>query len=217
MRATARRRRRCVRSSRSSADAAASTSRPTVPQIFDDARARLEAIQPVVRTDVDRRAPVMRASSPITTASAAVAQADFVVDRIVRRRDLHGAGSELAIDRLVRDDRNPAFEQRRYHRRCRSSPRSARRRVDGDRDVGEHRLGSRRRDRRSIAAVDRRTDSAHAKACRRARRLRPPHRRWSTCAVGIPVDQARSAIDQSLAIESHEDLARPPPTNPHPS
>ena len=115
-----------------------------------------------------------------------MAHADLVVGRIVRRRHLHRAGAELGIDRLVGDDRNRTVEERRQP----DAAADERRvtfvvRMHGDRDVGEHRLRARRRDRR-CRDRDRpcRTGSGCATACRRVRRARARRRRRSSCAVG---------------------------------
>ena len=134
----------------------------------------------------------------------AVAFADGVVDRIVRRRDLHGAGAELAIDHRIGDDRNASPGERNDD--APADPLAIARvvRMDGDRRVAEHRLRPRGRDLDREASIFGRIADRPKEAVAflvvdfgvGKRRLR----------IGIPVDQPRSAIDEPLAIELHENL-----------
>ncbi len=82
-------------------------------QILDDSGARLEAVESRVSADGYLVAAYAGIRSDDRRHGQRVANADFVIDRIVRRRDLDCAGSEVGVDCLIGNDWNLAFEQRR--------------------------------------------------------------------------------------------------------
>ena len=76
-----------------------------------------------------------------------------VVVVVVRRRDLHGAGAEVALDDLVGDDRHVALDERDPDAPADERPVARVVGVDGDRGVAEDRLGPGRRDRDRLVRI----------------------------------------------------------------
>ena len=84
-----------------------------------------------------------------------VARADLPVVEIVRRRDLHRAGAEFAIDVVVGNDRNLAPGQRQFQLLADQVCVAFVLRMHGHGDVAEHSLRARRRDDHAFATVAR--------------------------------------------------------------
>ena len=76
----------------------------------------------------------------------AVAQRAGVVVEVVRAGDLDAARAELAVDEVVGDDRNAPVAERQVDELADQVPVAVVVGMDGERAVGEHRLGPRRRD-----------------------------------------------------------------------
>ena len=172
-------------------------------QIFDDALARFEAIEPTVtlrslvvdpgvgRKDVDSIQPV-----PL---------AHLIIVEVVRRRDLEAAGAELRIDIVIGDDRDAPIGQRQRDLLTLQVTVAIVVRVNRNRGVTEHGLRPCRRDDDVPAAVRQRIpDVPQVTLFFFGQHLQIGYR----CAQhGIPVDQTLAAIDQSFFIELNEGLA----------
>jgi hypothetical protein len=123
----------------------------------------------------------------------AVPLADQPVVEVVRRRDLHHARAEFAVDVVVADDRDVAIGERQSHRLADQVPVALVLRMHGDGRVAEHRLGSRRRDDQRAGVIGERIAQLPQLALLLlAVHLEVGHR---GAELGIPVDQPLAAID----------------------
>ncbi len=100
--------------------------------------AGFEPIEPYIR----RRCLVrhLRVEADDAGHRQAVTFADLIVQRIVRRRDLHGAGAEVALDGGVRKDRNRSSGQRQSHVLADEMRVAFVVGMHGDGGIAEHRL-----------------------------------------------------------------------------
>ena len=143
----------------------------------------------------------------------AVALADEEVVGVVRGRDLHDAGAELAVDVVVGDDGDLAAGERQDNRLADEVRVAVVLRVHRDRGVAGQRLGTRRRDHHVVLvwlALD---------------ALQAPHDRIAhvpeVAVVGLmlhlvvgerraaaraPVDDVVALVDEPLVVELGEDL-----------
>ena len=137
-----------------------------------------------------------------------MAGADGVVVEVVRRRDLHAAGSELRIHVFVRDHGNPPPHQRQHHGGAHQRAVAGVVRMHGHRGVAEHGLRARGGDNHMVFAV------VGAGAVRQwiaevpevAALLHVLHFqiRNGGAQLRIPVHQALAAVDEPLLEEPHE-------------
>jgi hypothetical protein len=133
-----------------------------------------------------------------------VPRADLEVVEIVRRRDLHAAGAENRIDVGVGDHRYPAVGERQRDVRADEVLVSLVVRMDRDRDVAEHRLGTRRRDDEMPFAIGERIADVPELTVLLVRLdLEVRHRGLEH---RVPVDEAFSAVDEALLVQAHEDF-----------
>ena len=128
---------------------------------------------------------------------------DLVVGRIVRGRHLDRAAAEFALHRGIRDDRNRPVRKREDDVLADQIAIPIVVRMHGDRDVGEHRLGPRRRDHEARTAVfPAIADMPQEPVALDVFDLRIRDRRLRG---RVPVHEARAAVDQPIAIEVDED------------
>ena len=133
-----------------------------------------------------------------------VGAADLEVVGVVPGRDLQRAGAELGLHVRVGDDLQPPPDDRQDRR----LPHQARVAVvvgmDGDRGVGEHRLGPHGGDRdRAVAALERVVDPVQRVGDLALLDLEVGDRR---ARARVPVDHVVVAVDQALLVERDEDL-----------
>ena len=134
-----------------------------------------------------------------------VSRADLRVIEIMRRRDLHATGAELAFDIGVGDDRNLAIGQRQFQRLANQMPKTLVVRMHGHGDVAKHGFRARGGDHQAFAAIAGRVaDRPQAAVLLLAVDLEIGHRRHQH---RIPVDQATTAIEQAVAIPGDEHAA----------
>ncbi len=130
-----------------------------------------------------------------------VALADLEVVRVVRRGHLDGAGAELRVDVLVRDDRDAAAGERQLDLGADEVLVALVLGVDGDGRVTQHRLGAGGRDddgRAALAVADRDELALVVLVLD----LDVGDRGQ---AAGAPVDDALGAVDQLVVVELLED------------
>ena len=133
-----------------------------------------------------------------------VAQPDLPVVEVVRGRDLHRARAELAVDVVVGDDRNRPASQRQRHVLADQRRVALVGRIDGDRDVAQHRLRPRRGDDHARAAVDEGIpDLPELALLLLAVDLEVRH---GGAELGIPVDEPLAAVDEAVLVQADERL-----------
>lgn len=131
-----------------------------------------------------------------------VAAADFKVIEVVRGRDLHAAGTELAVDIAVGDDQNRAAGERKDEFLADQGRVALVFGVDGDGLVAEQRFGTGRGDDDAFRAVGGRVaDLPHVAVFLGAFDLKVGD---GGLKLRIPVDQTVAAIDEAFLIEAHE-------------
>ena len=175
---------------------------PLVAQCRDHVGARLVRLHPAeaLRRSVGHAAVLADHGDLVEALPAA----DLEVARVVPRRDLERAGSELGIDVLVGDDRQPSPDERQDRRLADQTGVALVLRVHRDRRVREHRLGAHRRDRhRARTGLERVIDHVQRVLDGALLHLEVGYRR---AQAGIPIDQIVIAVDEALLVEPHEDV-----------
>jgi len=133
-----------------------------------------------------------------------MALADFVVVKIVRRRDLDAAAAERRIAVVVGDDRHETAGERQPDLLADEVLVALVCGVNGDGRVTEHRFRTRRRDDHVAAAVRERIAQVPQAAGLGLRdhfeigQRRVQHR--------VPVHEALAAIDQTVLVQAHKDF-----------
>ncbi len=134
-----------------------------------------------------------------------MALADFVVVEVVRRGDLHAAGTESRIDVGVGDDRDIAPGERQLHPLSDQVTIAFIFRVHRDRGIAEHGFGARGGNHQVAAAVAQRVAQVpHAAVFFLGDDLEVGYR---GVQLRIPVDEPLAAIDQPFPVQAHEHLA----------
>ena len=132
-----------------------------------------------------------------------MALADLKVVRVVRGCDLDGSGTEFHIDILVGDDRDLLVDKRKDDHLPDQILVALIVRMDGDRRIAEHRLGTRCRDlERVVSPDDRIADMPEMSFLILVLDLGV---REGRLADRAPVDDPLAAVDISLLIEVQED------------
>ena len=133
-----------------------------------------------------------------------MALADRIVVGVVRRRHLHRAGAELAVDVVVGDDRDDPVRQRQPHAAADEAAVALVFGMDHHRHVAEHRLRPRRRHHQLAAAVlERIADVPQEAVLLLALDLQVGDRRLQH---RVPVDEPLAAVDEAFLVEPHEGL-----------
>ena len=171
-------------------------------EIGDEALARYVAVEPGVRAGFGGH---HRALVHHRHHRQLVTQPDLEVVEVVRRRDLHGAGAELAVDVLVGDDRNLAADRRQAHRAAHEATVALVVGMHGDGGVAEHRLRPRRHDLDRAAAVGERIAQMIQLAVGVGVLDLEVGERGA--AARAPVDEIAVAVDQPFLVEPDEHLA----------
>ena len=174
---------------------------PLVPQGCDDRLAGLLDHQP--GEPLPRRLAHAAVLPDHDDLVEGVGPADLEVVRVVTRRDLQRPGSELGIDMIVGDDLQTAADQRQDAVPADQVAVPVVVWVDGDRSVGQHRLGPDGGDGEdALGVVDRVVDLVervlHLAVLHLEVRDRGP-------GTGVPVDDVVVAVDQALLVERRED------------
>jgi hypothetical protein len=133
-----------------------------------------------------------------------VTKSDLPVVRIVRGRDLEGAGPEGHVDVGVGDKTNAAADQRKNQLFPDHSGVAFVLGMDRDGRIAQHRLGTRRRDDDLSGPV--REGIADVPESALPLLVLDLDIRERGVTARAPVHQAVGAIDEPLAVESHEDL-----------
>ena len=175
-------------------------------QVLEHALARDVAVEPAV---LRRRVVVDgRGQREDRDRLEVVALADFEVVEVVRRRDLHATGAELAVDHRVGDHRNRPAGQRQRDLLADERGVALVLGVHGHGDVAQQGLGARRRhdDARMwiMSSVHRRiADLPQAAVFLLGFDLEVGHGRLQ---LRVPVDEPLAAVDQALFVQLHEGL-----------
>src|SRR5882762_9034279 len=128
-----------------------------------------------------------------------MALSNRVVVEVVRRSDLHAAGSKLRIDIVVGDDGDRASGEGQSHALADPLRVSFVFRVYGDGDVAEHRFRSRRGDdQRAAAVLQRIAYLPDLPVFLLAVHFEIGHRR---AELRVPVDETLAAVDQALLVK----------------
>ena len=142
--------------------------------------------------DGERRQPVSLPELPVV--------------EIMRRRDLDGAGAELAINVVVGHDRDGAASQRQRHLFADERAVALIVGIDRHRHVTQHgfRPGRRDDDGLAILRVDQRiADLPELALLLFAVDLEIGYR---GAELGVPVDEALAAVDEAVVVKTHEGL-----------
>ena len=173
-------------------------------QILHNGFAALIAVHAVVLAAVDDLRVLVDALNLLQI----VAQADFIVVRIVAGGHLDRAGAEAQLDVLVRNDGQFPSHQRENGVLAHQVLVALVIRMDGDAGVAQHRLGTGGGDDELLIRVlDRVADVPEVTGHVLVLNLGVGERR---AAVGAPVDDAAALIDQALVIELAERLTHGP-------
>ena len=127
---------------------------------------------------------------------------DLPVVEVVRRRDLHRAGAEFAIDLRIGDDRNRPIGQRQPDLFPHIRAIAIIVRIHRDRGIAEHRLRSRRGDDERPRAVGQWIADLPDR----------PHLffvvdleiRHRGAELRVPIDEALAPIDQAVVVQAHK-------------
>ena len=131
-----------------------------------------------------------------------VAAAHFKVVEVVRRRDLHAARTEFAVDVFVGDHGNFAVGERKLQRLSDQMLIAFVFRMNGDGLVAEERFRTRRRHDDAFGAVGAGiTDFPDGAFFFLVFHFKVRHGRLE---LAVPVHEARAAIDEAFFIELHE-------------
>ena len=151
-------------------------------------RRRVVVHRRVEMEDRDRREPV-----PLS---------DLPVVEVMRRRDLDGAGAELAVDIGVRHDRNRAPGQRQRDALAHERTVALVVRIHRDGHVTQHRLGPRGGDHDRARPIRQRiADLPQLALLFLAVDLEIRHR---GAELRVPVDETLAAIDEAVFVQAHE-------------
>jgi hypothetical protein len=180
----------------------AADQRAVALEVGDDALARDGAIEAGIRPG---RGGHLTALVDHRDEIEAVARGHLEVVEVVRRRDLDGAGAELAIDVRIGDDRDLAAEDRQAERLADQRGVALVLGMHGDRGVAEHGLRDAWSRRRSIRCR-RRADSAVPELALDVLVLDLDVGERGAAAAA-PVDEPAPAVDQPFLVEPDEDLA----------
>ena len=132
-----------------------------------------------------------------------VVDADLVVERIVTRRHLQGAGAEVALDALVGDDGHAPLDDRHDHLTPDEVAVALVVRMHRDGDVGEDRRRAHRCDRDVPVAVGERITHVRERVVDvDVRELEVGQR---GLVVRAPVDDPVRAVDPALVVEVDEE------------
>ncbi len=132
-----------------------------------------------------------------------------VVVEVVRRRDLHHAGPELAVHILVGNDRNVAITQRQFDAPADQVLIALVFGMDHHRDIAEHGLGAGSgngqmgQPARFVRFSERIADVPHEAVFFFLHHFQVGH---GGVQLGVPVHQALAAIDQAFVVQAHESL-----------
>ncbi len=174
-------------------------------QIFDDARARNEAVKSGV---LARGLAHMRVVGHHVDFGQVVALADFEVIGIVRGRDLHHAGAEFAVHVGIRDHGNFAVHERKQYVFADQRLIALVVRMHGHGSIAEHRFRPRGGDNQISSAACGRAHDRIANVPELAGPLDVHHFQVADgrLAARAPVDHVAAAIDQPLAVEPQKRL-----------
>ncbi len=173
-------------------------------EVFQNLRARLEAIQPFVRAGVLVH---LRDFVHHVDLRQLVAQPGLEVVGIVRRRHLHRAGAELRVgEDVIGDDRDLAIHQRQHDHLAVQMPVALVAGVHRDGGITQHGLRTRSRDDDVFAGQ---SHNGVANLVELALRLLVHHFqvRHRGDAARTPIDDVLAAIDQPFFIQADEGLA----------
>ena len=128
------------------------------------------------------------------------------VSRIVRRRDLDRTGAKVRLHLVVQDDRDVAPDQRQHQRRAMQVLPAFVVRVHRHSGIAEHRLGA-RSGHSHILAITAFHWVAQLVQLVLARLVVDLIIRDGCHQHAVPVDDARTAVDQAFLPQTHEALA----------
>ena len=170
-------------------------------EIGDDRLAAFIAIHPVVFAAVND----LRIFVDALDLLEVMAEADFIVVRVVAGRHLDSAGAKAKLDIIIRHDRQLSPDQRENGVFTDKMRIALVRGVDRNTGVAQHRFGARGgNDKLLVRVLDRIADMPEAAGDILVFHLGV---RKSRAAVRAPVDDAAALINQALVVEFAEGLA----------
>ncbi len=171
-------------------------------EVGDDLLARREAVHALI---LGRRVLIdLGVERENADLCQVVALADCIVVHVMRRRNLHATGAEFLVHIVIGNDRDFAAGQRQCQRLADQCHVALIGRIDRDRDVAQHGLGTCRCNRQIPAAIRQRiADKPHRAVFFLGHDFQVGHR---STQDRVPVDQAFAAIDQALLEQAHEDF-----------
>ena len=134
-----------------------------------------------------------------------VSEARLEIVRVVRGRDLHGAGAELGVHERIRDDGDFPVQERQAQMLAHEVLVSLIVGMDGHGRIAEHGLGARRRDGDAVSAVPERVVKIPQVAV--VFFVLDFQVGNGRLAPRAPVHQIVVAVDQPLFVEPHKGLA----------